>query len=1253
MSVNEAAELHNIPRSTIGSRLRKDGYYPKDKVPSDPTLPSHVVNEIVIWVNKMNDIAFSSILNALPYAIREVCEMFGEHTMFPLTNLPSPEFCLDFLDRHKDVIKDIDSSGEKCVELSALDIDSWVEKLRYHLDVEHSIDCDTFLSDIENSSRIMCCYPLMSLRTKDDLSNSRLEFGLPPNSTHRKQAITVYSYVRADGRILKPFINCKSSMAEQKYINIKFPHCFTVFSRDGLMDSDTLLDYLQLALGEMGARNMHKPLIVFLDQSLHHISLSTLDFCQVNNIIPFYLPGRNITAKLLFGSGVFSRVENNFKERTKSSSKKYSSKASFISLLSRAVFENVVKSMVIKEFFYFGIFPLNPTRLHAGSQIIILRQGSVVKAEPKDKDEPSLQTDPSLTSSPKSKDNKSHTNTPVLQSLKGADNENEAPAKTISSTTTKSLIQTASKNKYKKRKRSDSTSRSVAFSCKKKNSLSNQCQDSVIKGKDNSGADDCSTNQTNLMPVNGHETTKQPRHQSVGCTDLRQPNSPVAVKVEVNAMDDCNNTSNCKFSSAQNQQSSQSNFKESNCKRCSTMHEKGIKDGLKRGLEIAISKLESSIQDDVLLVYKRRFCELKQRNLSSNKSFSNLLFSDSCKYLKQDFTNRGSRSLNINRSSNSQSKQTHNNNSAAFLTEVNDMLGIRSEPDFAVWLELKFCVLGECDDEIGEDCALNTRADSHEANCSISTNINTLNDGLTNQGASVDEIMENFLHTNKDASDGISNVYKRNKLTDACKRKHESRRNCSELRTTCSRGKPFNFRNQVSNLRNDVPSCTAISSTATLPAFSSAFGESNSHRDSKVNILCETVTIPASELACYTSASHAQSTIATTIPYNSLLGEKRIPYSNISPLESHTSIGNDSFLDSSVQDSGIGSEVSHIQSDDIQSFNNGEKMLHRQGQNLIDQPISGIPSSGGAVNYGSNMRPFGDVFSTQNNNFSNVPQSKEPHHLLPSSMMNFNHPVNNTHGNMLINVPQNSVMTPVYYTPFPTYPTASHECNFGVGVPQYFPNMYYTPTACGSNSEYFPKSQLSNSEMFKQYTINDNMTSSSTMISSNSFPSGIGDSISHSGSQYAAPGSNSNAQCFSSTSNTCDQPSSLYTQESVYPSQVNNQMKQNNTPSSETKIAADVSCNPNRGAQFLDVQRPSDCSGPNLSSSEPRQGGVSTGDSNNDDDSMFVIENVRGNVDLNMTEGSSYSEFTDDDRRNSNINSRDLPTALPDSLNSK
>ena len=382
MTVNKAAEQYSIPRSTVSSRLRKEGWYAQENTPVDLPMASQIETEVVIWLKTMESISCCSVGSALAPIIREVAEMFGEHSMFPMNNLPSARYCSHFLSQQSGL--NFDSNGSIQFEMH-----TWLNKLKLLLKRNYKLDADTFLSgQIDSIKQIYCCHQVASLVKNEDTNGTQLVYRCMVSNQERQRMLTLYSCVQADGTALQPLVLAKTRAAERKYLKV-CNNANIVWSKEASMESDTLLDWLQIIVNEVGD-SVQKPLLVFLDQSIQHISLATLDFCQMNIIILFYLPKCSVfSGSSSFGLQMFLELSKQCDYLMDTKSKRVSSTEASIAMLIDAWLNTSNDVAVRAEFNTLGLVPLNEDHLETNTTLLLVSSLMETLSEDSDHTTPS------------------------------------------------------------------------------------------------------------------------------------------------------------------------------------------------------------------------------------------------------------------------------------------------------------------------------------------------------------------------------------------------------------------------------------------------------------------------------------------------------------------------------------------------------------------------------------------------------------------------------------------------------------------------------------------------------------------------------------------------------------------------------------------------------------------------------------------------------------------------------------------------
>ena len=353
LGLNDAAVKYCIPRSTIDSRLRKDGYYSKEKIVPDPILSPLIKSEIGAWVKKMLEIGCTNTTEALPYIVRDMCETFGEHTMFPVSNLPALKYCLKFTEENN--IK-VNLPINDNAPLSNVAI-NWFESFQTYLEASFGLDAASFLNG--NHEQVYCCYCVADVIKNEDSLHAKLVNKASGFDHESQRIMSLYSCLGSSGKVLKPFVTLKHRGAEQKTIDCSSSSLFIMRSREGKIDGDALFDWLQLMVASLDAEKVSKPFLFLLDQSIHPISPAALQYCQANLIILFYLPCIKINLSLPFGWGIFTKLHKTFALCTPKGRKSAMSKTEALELLARCWGKAVDACDAKREFKTFGIVPLS------------------------------------------------------------------------------------------------------------------------------------------------------------------------------------------------------------------------------------------------------------------------------------------------------------------------------------------------------------------------------------------------------------------------------------------------------------------------------------------------------------------------------------------------------------------------------------------------------------------------------------------------------------------------------------------------------------------------------------------------------------------------------------------------------------------------------------------------------------------------------------------------------------------------------
>ncbi|KAG5671777.1 hypothetical protein PVAND_001954 [Polypedilum vanderplanki] len=368
LSIRKSEKKYSVPRSTISRHIKHEGNL-NEKIGVQTILTVESEKKLANWLIDCAKKGDPRTYDDLKIAAND----YDEYENIPPKfghNGPSHKWLKGFFERHPSVtVRTPESLGKASATVTQEDIDKFFSKF-YSYIIENGHENifarpDAFYN-LDETSFDLNQVPRKVLAKKGQKSVYSI------NSTKEHDNVTTTFIFCANGEVFPPQIIFKESFSklhevafaagelQQKYYFCQTPNGWqTKSSFDG---------YIRRFDEELKARNVLRPVVLFMDGHPSHINLDLYNWCLETGIILclFYPNATHILQMAdvsMFGPAKagWRKETLNFKRQN---NKRELNQVDFIQILSNVIKNNMKLESIKNGFATTGIFPFNPQNIH-------------------------------------------------------------------------------------------------------------------------------------------------------------------------------------------------------------------------------------------------------------------------------------------------------------------------------------------------------------------------------------------------------------------------------------------------------------------------------------------------------------------------------------------------------------------------------------------------------------------------------------------------------------------------------------------------------------------------------------------------------------------------------------------------------------------------------------------------------------------------------------------------------------------------
>lgn len=299
LGLSAASRLHNIPKSTLRSRLHSKRPFCPASGGAEPALAPHQEKDIVLWLIARQAMGATVGWSELAEVVRttanssnkDAATSKAEHKNYSTfgDKLPTHGWLLRFKRRHSNVpvLRTKQESWFAPQHFSLKLMDEWIEKLYLCLQKNNVNLFDLF----EHSQNERLFY-LSSLNfvTEKSLKYTK-QFEVIINSqtlSHCKlhQMLICYS---AAGTYLRPVLSCDTGMDSLFVHNLMSSPVFDAIINEAGMNSVLFLSWLKLFIKHLKG-SIARPVVLLLDRALASIGMEAFQLAEDSGVLLFCFP---------------------------------------------------------------------------------------------------------------------------------------------------------------------------------------------------------------------------------------------------------------------------------------------------------------------------------------------------------------------------------------------------------------------------------------------------------------------------------------------------------------------------------------------------------------------------------------------------------------------------------------------------------------------------------------------------------------------------------------------------------------------------------------------------------------------------------------------------------------------------------------------------------------------------------------------------------------------------------------------------
>lgn len=281
MPLKRAAITHSIPRTTL--RDKYHGRYKKNVKGPDTNLPESYEKSICTWIQTCNRAGFPVSKVQLINTVHELVVKNNIETKFK-DNKPGYKWVSLFLARYPILsVRTSQTLVRARAEVTVENLESWFR------DVKNYIETEELQEALDDSRRVFNCDEtafFLAPNVGKVLAErgDKTVYSVSGNSD--RENITVLLGGNANNELMPPMIVFKGIRMPKKKITDSIPSEWVIGkSESGWMTSSTFYEFMANAFNPwLEEKKIPKPVILFLDGHVSHMSLHVSEFCAKNQI---------------------------------------------------------------------------------------------------------------------------------------------------------------------------------------------------------------------------------------------------------------------------------------------------------------------------------------------------------------------------------------------------------------------------------------------------------------------------------------------------------------------------------------------------------------------------------------------------------------------------------------------------------------------------------------------------------------------------------------------------------------------------------------------------------------------------------------------------------------------------------------------------------------------------------------------------------------------------------------------------------
>lgn len=361
MSINQAAKLYNIPKTTVLDTLKEKYKNPRN-IGGPTVMTSSEEILLVKWILELGEVGFPVTKTQLLESVSKLIKNLGRTNPFK-DDQPGKKWYNGFLARHPEVSKRVPQSLTTCRAIvSEENIRSWFSKIRQYF-VENNL-----MELLRDPKRIFNCDEsgfYLSPQEKQVLVRKGSKKVYSRTANDEKECLTVLISIAADGAIPPPLVMFPYKRYVPSHITVNIPKGWGMGHSDsGWMTSEAFYEYITNVFHPwLKEKGIQMPVVLFLDGHSSHININLSEYCKEHGIIltAFY---PNATHRLQpLDVGVFYPLKNcwrnDVREWRMANCGKKMQRSDFPKIFHKSLNTTLSPAIIAKSFQTCGLYPFN------------------------------------------------------------------------------------------------------------------------------------------------------------------------------------------------------------------------------------------------------------------------------------------------------------------------------------------------------------------------------------------------------------------------------------------------------------------------------------------------------------------------------------------------------------------------------------------------------------------------------------------------------------------------------------------------------------------------------------------------------------------------------------------------------------------------------------------------------------------------------------------------------------------------------